>query len=79
MATVLTNSHMPASGINLVWLLVAVIIDLRGLGGGARRPATNSEPHLAWRDITSGSRHSARSLPILSGKGVAVRVPFVYL
>ena len=31
------NSGMPTSGINLVWLLLAVIIDLGGLGGGARR------------------------------------------
>ena len=31
------NSGMPTEGINLVWLLLAVIIDLGGLGGGARR------------------------------------------
>jgi hypothetical protein len=31
------NSRMPLSGINLLWLLIAVIIDLGGLGGGARR------------------------------------------
>jgi hypothetical protein len=31
------NSGMPTAGINLLWLLVAVIIDLGGLGGGARR------------------------------------------
>jgi hypothetical protein len=31
------NSHMPTAGINLVWLLIAVIIDLGGLGGGAHR------------------------------------------
>ena len=31
------NSGMPTAGINLVWLLLAVIIDLGGLGGGARR------------------------------------------
>lgn len=30
------NSRMPLSGINLLWLLIAVIIDLGGLGGGAR-------------------------------------------
>jgi hypothetical protein len=29
------NSGMPTAGINLLWLLVAVIIDLGGLGGGA--------------------------------------------
>jgi hypothetical protein len=31
------NSGMPTTGINLLWLLIAVIIDLGGLGGGARR------------------------------------------
>jgi len=30
------NSHMPTSGINLLWLLIAVVIDLGGLGGGAK-------------------------------------------
>ena len=31
------NNAMPTEGINLVWLLIAVIIDLGGLGGGAHR------------------------------------------
>ena len=31
------NSGMPTEGINLSWLLVAVVIDLGGLGGGAHR------------------------------------------
>jgi len=31
------NSGMPTTGINLLWLLIAVIIDLGGLGGGAHR------------------------------------------
>ena len=31
------NSGMPTAGINLLWLLLAVIIDLGGLGGGARK------------------------------------------
>jgi len=31
------NSGMPLNGINLVWLLLAVIFDLGGLGGGAHR------------------------------------------
>jgi hypothetical protein len=31
------NNHLPTEGINLVWLLIAVIIDLGVLGGGARR------------------------------------------
>ncbi|MBN9657623.1 MAG: hypothetical protein J0H49_05560 [Acidobacteria bacterium] len=31
------NNKMPTEGINLLWLLLAVIIDLGGLGGGARR------------------------------------------
>jgi hypothetical protein len=30
------NSHMPLAGINLLWLLIAVILDLGGLGHGAR-------------------------------------------
>ena len=31
------NSRMPTEGVNLLWLLIAVIIDLGGLGGGAHR------------------------------------------
>jgi len=31
------NNHMPTVGINLLWLLIAVIVDLGGLGGGAHR------------------------------------------
>jgi hypothetical protein len=31
------NSNMPTVGINLLWLLLAVIVDLGGLGGGAHR------------------------------------------
>ncbi len=31
------NSGMPTAGVNLLWLLLAVVIDLGGLGGGARR------------------------------------------
>lgn len=31
------NNGMPTAGINLLWLLAAVVIDLGGLGGGARR------------------------------------------
>ena len=31
------DSGMPTAGINLLWLLIAVIIDLGGLGGGAHR------------------------------------------
>jgi len=30
----LTNSHRPLDGLNLVILIVAVIIDMGGLGGG---------------------------------------------
>ena len=33
------NHDMPTAGINLLYLLVAVIIDLGGLGGGVRRKA----------------------------------------
>jgi hypothetical protein len=31
------NNGLPTEGINLLWLLLAVIIDLGGLGGGAHR------------------------------------------
>jgi hypothetical protein len=31
------NNGLPLEGINLLWLLIAVIIDLGGLGGGAHR------------------------------------------
>ena len=30
----LMNSHRPVDGVNLIYLLLAVIIDLGGLGGG---------------------------------------------
>jgi len=30
----LTNSHMPLEGLNLGILIVAVIVDVGGLGGG---------------------------------------------
>jgi hypothetical protein len=35
------NNGMPTAGINLLWLLIAVIIDLGGLGSGARRRSRN--------------------------------------
>jgi len=31
----MVNSHMPIEGINLLLLIVAVVIDVGGLGGGA--------------------------------------------
>ena len=31
------NNHLPTAGMNLLWLLIAVIIDLGSLGGSARR------------------------------------------
>lgn len=31
------NNHLAMTGINLVWIIIAVIIDLGGLGGGAHR------------------------------------------
>jgi hypothetical protein len=31
------NSGMPLAGINLLWLVLAVVFDLGGLGGGAHR------------------------------------------
>lgn len=30
----MTNSHMPLEGVNVIILIVAVVIDLGGLGGG---------------------------------------------
>ena len=33
----LTNTHEPIAGINLIILIVAVIVDVGGLGGGAYR------------------------------------------
>lgn len=30
------NSGMPTTGVNLLWLLIAVLLDLGSLGGGAR-------------------------------------------
>jgi hypothetical protein len=32
----MVNSGLPVAGINLVWLILAVVIDLGGLGGGYR-------------------------------------------
>ena len=37
------NSHMPTAGINLLWLLIAVILDLGGLGGGAHRQSRRGD------------------------------------
>jgi branched-subunit amino acid permease len=31
------NNRMPLEGLNLIWLVIAVVIDLGGLGGGAHR------------------------------------------
>src|ERR1700733_1632642 len=31
------NSHLPAAGINLLWLLIAALVDLGSLGGGYNR------------------------------------------
>jgi hypothetical protein len=36
------NSGMPTAGVNLLWLLLAVLIDLGGLGGGAHRQSRRS-------------------------------------
>jgi len=33
------NNHMPLEGVNLLWLLIAVIFDLGGIGNGARHQA----------------------------------------
>ena len=35
------NNHMPTVGVNLLWLLIAVLVDLGGLGGGAHRQSRN--------------------------------------
>jgi hypothetical protein len=31
------NNHMPMAGINLLWLLIAVLIDVGAIGGGASK------------------------------------------
>ena len=31
------NSHLPVAGINLLWLLIAALVDLGALGGGYSR------------------------------------------
>ena len=33
----LVNSGLPVSGINLIWLILAVVVDLGGIGGGYSR------------------------------------------
>lgn len=33
------NNHMPMEGLNLLWLVIAVLIDLGGIGNGARHQA----------------------------------------
>jgi hypothetical protein len=33
----LVNSHRPMVGLNALFLVIAVVIDVGGLGGGARR------------------------------------------
>jgi hypothetical protein len=33
----MVNSHLPVAGVNLVWLLIAVVLDLGSLGGGYSR------------------------------------------
>ena len=30
----MVNNHLPLDGLNLIWLLLAALIDLGGLGGG---------------------------------------------
>lgn len=32
----MVNSHLPVDGLNLIWLLLAALIDLGGIGGGYR-------------------------------------------
>src|ERR1039458_2014977 len=45
------NSGMPTSGINLLWLLIAVIVDLGGLGGGAHRQSRRWQTPLRLMDL----------------------------
>jgi uncharacterized oligopeptide transporter (OPT) family protein len=33
----IVNSHLPLSGLNLIFLVIAVLVDLGSLGGGASR------------------------------------------
>ena len=33
----MVHSGLPVAGVNLVWLILAALIDLGGIGGGARR------------------------------------------
>jgi uncharacterized oligopeptide transporter (OPT) family protein len=33
----IVNSGLPVAGINLIWLILAVVIDLGGFGGGYHR------------------------------------------
>lgn len=33
----MVNSHLPVQGINLLWLVLAALIDLGGIGGGYSR------------------------------------------
>ena len=35
------HNKMPMEGINLLWLLIAVVVDLGGIGGGARGRSRN--------------------------------------
>ncbi len=53
------NSGMPTAGINLLWLLIAVIIDLGGLGGGAHRRSRR------WQTLAFSPTYSARFLDAL--------------
>src|SRR5665213_3098112 len=41
------NSGMPSAGINLLWLLIAVVIDLGGLGRVEHRPPRRHCPPAA--------------------------------
>jgi hypothetical protein len=33
----MVNSHLPVAGVNLLWLLIAALVDLGSLGGGYSR------------------------------------------
>src|ERR1035441_10188355 len=55
------NSGMPTAGINLLWLLIAVVIDLGGLGGGADR---QSRRGVAQPPVPVDGRGAVRSLSV---------------
>ena len=66
----LANNHMPIEGVNLVYLIMAVMIDLGGLGGGEshrRRPrviAYHSDDEQQSLVLVRPPRGSYARLPV---------------